>query len=157
MSTYLKSLGVKQLVTVGSEGLRASNGSHYSGTDFILDHQPATIDYATFHVYPSGDYARWDLDTAAAILRAYVKDAHEVLKKPVVMEEFGIDKGKEGYDRPLWIYQMMKVFYEAGGDGTGYWMLAEPTYGGDNNQLDPTQTDVCNEFVLQTEALGGAK
>ncbi|HUO58486.1 MAG TPA: cellulase family glycosylhydrolase [bacterium] len=157
MSTFLKSLGIRQLVTTGSEGLRATNGTHYSGTDFILDHQFPSIDYATFHVYPSTQYSMWNLATTQELIRAYVKDAHEVLKKPVVMEEFGIDKGRPDYDRPQFVYGMMKAFYDAGGDGTQYWMLAEPNYGGDNNQLDPTQTDICNTFVEMSNALRGGK
>ncbi len=157
MSSYLKSLGIKQLVTTGSEGFKAENGTHYSGVNFILDHQPKSIDYAVFHVYPTGDYSMWNLETTEAVLTSYVKDAHEVLKKPVVLEEFGIDKGKPGYDRPSFIYNMMKIFYDAGGDGTQYWMLAEPTYNGDGNQIDPTMTDICNTFVIESNELRGGK
>ncbi len=157
MASYIKNLGVKQLVTTGSEGLRAENGTHYSGTDFILDHSSPNIDYATFHVYPSNQYSMWNLETTQALLAAYVKDAHGILKKPVVMEEFGIDKDRADYDRPKFIYYMMKAFYDAGGDGTQYWMLAEPDYKGDNYQLDPTQVDACNTFVLMSNELRGGK
>ena len=157
IASFIKSQGVKQLVTTGSEGMHALNGTHYSGTDFILDHQLSSIDYAVFHVYPSSQYSMWNLETTQALMRAYVKDAHEILKKPVVMEEFGIDKGRADYDRPRFIYGMMKAFYDAGGDGTQYWMLAEPDYGGDNNQLDPTQVDACNTFVMMSNELRGGK
>ncbi len=157
MSTYLKSLGIKQLVTTGSEGFKAENGTHYSGVNFILDHQPKNIDYAVFHVYPAGDYSMWNLETTEAVLTSYVKDARDILNKPVVLEEFGIDKSKPGYDRPYFIYNMMKTFYDTGGDGTQYWMLAEPTYNGDGNQIDPTMTDICNTFVIESNELRGGK
>jgi endo-1,4-beta-mannosidase len=156
MSSYLKSLGVKQLVTTGMEGYRARNGTHYSGTDFILDQQSPSIDFATFHIYPTSQYTQYNLETTQAILAAYVKDGHEILKKPVVMEEFGIEKGKPGYDRPPFIYGMLKAFYDAGGNGSNYWMLSEPNYG-EGNEFDPTMPDICNVFVLKSDEIRGGK
>ncbi len=155
MAMFLKKQGVKQLVTTGSEGLRAVNGTHYSGTDFIRDHQSPAIDYAVFHVYPTMNGSGWNMTTISSILSAYVKDAHEVLKKPVVMEEFGIEKGKPGRPQAQYIYGMMSAFYADGGDGCGYWMLEEPHYSGDANCFSPDDTDIVNLFVLQSKKMTG--
>jgi mannan endo-1,4-beta-mannosidase len=157
MAGFLKKTGVQQLVTTGEEGLRANNGTHYSGTDFIRDHQSPSIDYAVFHVYPTQNGAGWNAKTLAAILTAYVRDAHEILKKPVVMEEFGIEKGKPGYDQAQWIYEMMRVFYAAGGDGTNYWMLGAPHDSSDANSFNPDDVNIANLFVLQAEKLEGGR
>jgi mannan endo-1,4-beta-mannosidase len=157
MAGFLKKQGVRQLVTTGAEGLRASNGTHYSGTDFIRDHQSPSIDYAVFHVYPTMGGSGWNMNTMSAILAAYVRDAHTILKKPVVMEEFGIEKGKPGYNQAQWIYAMMNEFYKDGGDGTNYWMLEEPNYSGDANCFTPEDTNLANLFVIMSKQLRGGK
>lgn len=157
MAAFLKKQGVRQLVTTGAEGLRLSNGTHYSGTDFIMDHQSPSIDYAVFHVYPTMGGSGWNMNTMSAILSAYVRDAHTILKKPVVMEEFGIEKGKPGYNQSQWIYAMMNEFYKDGGNGTSYWMLEEPNYSGDANCFTPNDTNLVNLFVIMAKQLGGGK
>lgn len=154
MAAHVKSLGVKQLVTTGSEGHRAEGGAHYTGSDFLSQHRSPHVDFATFHVYPSSEHNRWNWRTTEALLKAYVEDAHEKLGKPVVMEEYGILKNQPAYDRPLWIHRMVEAFHGAGGNGSNYWMLVEPTYQwGDGNEFDPTKVDICNVFALQAEKL----
>ena len=157
MAGFLKKQGIHQLVTTGAEGLRATNGTHYSGTDFIRDHQSPFIDYAVFHSYPTMNGVGWNMTTMKAILASYVNDSHMILKKPVVMEEFGIEKGKPGHDQAQWIYAMLQEFYADGGDGTSYWMLEEPNYSGDANCFTPEDTNLVNLFVLTAKQLGGVK
>jgi mannan endo-1,4-beta-mannosidase len=157
-SAFVKRLGVKQLVSAGCEGLRASQGKHYSGADFIEIQQAPTIDFATYHIYPSSEYNRWNLETTVAIEKAYIQDAHAVLKKPIVMEEFGLPKSDPKYDKPLWIRAMLKAFYAAGGDGTNYWMIVEPTYRyGDGNEFDPTMTEIANAFSVTAREIEEAR
>ena len=95
----------------------------------------------------------WNMTTMSAILAAYVRDAHQILKKPVVMEEFGIERGKPNYDRAQWIYEMLRQFYADGGDGTSYWMLEEPNYSGDDNCFTPNDTNLVNLFVIMSKQL----
>ena len=155
---YLKSLGIKQLVTTGSEGARASGGTHYSGSDFVKVHQSPNIDFATMHLYPYFSDNRWSLETTEALIQAYCKDANEALKKPVVMEEFGLPKKDPKYDRPVWVRALMQAFFKAGGDGVNYWMIIDPAYnGGDGNDFTAEETDTANAFALTAHELEGVK
>lgn len=157
-SAFIKGLGAKQLITTGLEGHRAAQGSHYSGTDYIGSQQCPTIDFATFHIYPAGEYSRWNLDTTKSVITDYVRDGHAQLKKPVVMEEFGIPKTDPKYDKPVWIRAMMKTFFDAGGDGVNYWMIVDPEYRyGDGNEFDRTMTETANTFSVTAKELEASK
>lgn len=154
MAAYLKSLGIRQLVTSGSEGAFAEGGTHYSGSDFVKIHASPHLDFATFHIYPSSEYNQWNWPTTKSLLERYVHEAHQKLKKPVVMEEYGIMKNLPKYDRPIWIERMVRAFYDAGGNGSNYWMLVEPSYTwGEGNEFDPTQLEIANIFAWQAGRL----
>jgi len=157
MSLFLKKdLGVRQLVTTGMEGHRASNGSHYSGTDYLFCQDVPSIDFATYHIYPAGEYARWNLETTKAVITRYVQDGRSVLKKPVVMEEYGIGNTDPKYDKPLWLRTMTKTFFDAGGDGVNYWMIIDPEYRyGDGNEFDRTKPELANIFAVSAQELEG--
>jgi mannan endo-1,4-beta-mannosidase len=157
-AAYIRALGVKQMISVGSEGQRASQGNHYSGADFVeLNKQPG-IDFATYHIYPAGDYSRWNLSTTEAVEAAYIQDAHTILKKPVVMEEFGLPNTDPKYDKPLFIRDMLKAFFAAGGDGANYWMIVDPSYRfGDGNEFDPTRWEIANVFAVTAREIEETK
>jgi mannan endo-1,4-beta-mannosidase len=157
MAGFLKTQGIHQLVTTGSEGLRAENGTQYSGSDFISVHQGPSIDFAVYHLYPADDNYLWNWTTTKAVIEAYVRDCHALLKKPVVMEEFGISGNKPKYDKPVWVYDMVQTFYKAGGNGTNYWMISEPGFKGDGNEFTSEQTELCNIFALEANALAEGK
>jgi len=153
-----KDLGVKQLVTTGLEGFHATNGKHYSGEDFVGSQQCPTIDFATYHIYPATEYTRWNLDTTKAVITRYVSDAHNILHKPVVMEEFGIPMTDPKYDKPIWLRAMMKTFFDAGGDGVNYWMIIDPEYRyGDGNEFSRNMTEMANTFSVTAQELEASK
>jgi len=62
MSTFLKEIDEKHLVTVGFEGFYGPKNAKSSlnpseweatlGTDFIRDNDIPTVDFASFHMYP---------------------------------------------------------------------------------------------------------
>jgi endo-1,4-beta-mannosidase len=158
-SSFLKKdLGVKQLVTTGLEGFRATNGKHYSGEDFVGSQQSKTIDFATYHIYPASEYTRWNLDTTKAVITRYVNDAHTLLHKPVVMEEFGLPMTDPKYDKPIWLRALMKTFFDAGGDGVNYWMIVDPEYRyGDGNEFNRNMTEMANTFSVTAQELEASK
>lgn len=110
-SEYMKNtLGVKQMVSIGSEGWRAKgkydttasvNGNYVNwmnsglkGEDFVRNLKISTLDFATIHVYPcnwgipASDY-KWVNDN-------YIGDRSSLaaaVGKPLFFEEYGMPRG----------------------------------------------------------------
>ncbi len=100
-SAFLKSLDPQHLVTTGSEG---EQGCLYSDENFRRVHAVKTIDYAVFHLWPKNwrwfDYTHPaetigpTLAKAAQYIGRHLASA-ATLGKPVVLEEFGLDRDGE--------------------------------------------------------------
>ena len=104
MSTYIKSLDGKHLVSTGEEGYRADgdnscchnnwiNGG-FKGEDFTKNVHLPNIDFATVHVYPD----HWQIEQweHTWIGPNYIKDRAQVAHaagKPIIMEEYGMENG----------------------------------------------------------------
>lgn len=149
MSTYIKSIDPNHMVTTGMEGFfLRDDGTHYSGSDFVLCQKPKNIDFCTFHIYPASEYNNYSKSTTEWLIKKYIKEAHETLKKPVVMEEFGIPNNNPDFPKAEWIEFMIDTFFKAGGDGVNYWFFIDPTYlFGDGNEVNWTQTEYMNIFI----------
>ena len=93
ISAYIKSLDPMHMVSLGDEGWLAppyGDGSYaYSGAegvDFALNLQIPTLDYATFHLYPS----QWGYNFSWGSEWIEQHDAlAELAGKAVVLEEYG--------------------------------------------------------------------
>ncbi len=154
MAAYVKSLDKNHMVTAGLEGYYLNNGQHYSGTDFILCQQSKDIDFTTFHIYPASEWNHYSKSTVDFLLKRWIKDSHEVLKKPIVMEEFGIAKGQDEYPRADWINFMLNDFYTLGGNGADYWFLVDPDYPwGDGNEFTANDIDIVNTFIKYADEI----
>lgn len=110
MSAFLKSMDPNHMVTTGIEGFcgpgNASRNTDswmaFNGQDFISNHQHASIDFATCHIWP--DNWGWNpiastasaLSKASQYLRWRLDDADKVLHKPLLCEEFGIPRDNYG-------------------------------------------------------------
>jgi len=97
-AAYLKSLGIKQLVSTGNEGWMGTAGSREL---FETAHKTANVDYLTFHMWapnwtwfdPKKPQATYD--GAWTKMQDYLNwhiDAANKLGKPIVLEEFGINR-----------------------------------------------------------------
>jgi mannan endo-1,4-beta-mannosidase len=110
MSAYVKSIDPNHLVTTGIEGFysgvnagrNTDSWMSSNGQDFISNHQHATIDFATAHVWPlnwgwnpigNPSYAQ---GRAALYLQRHLEDCDNVLGKPLLIEEFGIPRDNSG-------------------------------------------------------------
>jgi len=99
----IKSLAPKQLVSTGNEGWMGTAGSKEL---YVRSHTTRNVDYLTFHMWapnwswfdpkkPAGsydsawvkmqDYLNWHIDTA------------NTMAKPIVLEEFGINRDEGSY------------------------------------------------------------
>ncbi|KAK9810193.1 hypothetical protein WJX72_006485 [[Myrmecia] bisecta] len=111
ISGYLKTQDPNHMVTVGEEGFYGPSSPNVgknpnpgtgpdawpskTGTDFVANHAPASIDFAAFHLWPdnwavdeTSNAPVRGLDFATAWINQHIADAAS-LGKPVVLEEFG--------------------------------------------------------------------
>lgn len=94
MTAFVRSLDDNHLVSVGLEGFFGNwtdrpNPPRWpsgQGTGFVWNHEPATVDLATFHLYPD----HWWMHPGEGIpwIRRHVTAARE-LGKPLLLEEYG--------------------------------------------------------------------
>jgi mannan endo-1,4-beta-mannosidase len=97
-AALIKGIDRNHLLTIGSEGTTSSG---YAGTDPEKDHLDANVDYQTIHIWVQ-NWNVYDPQNAVGTFDKSVKymldyiDKHEAiskrLKKPLVMEEFGISR-----------------------------------------------------------------
>lgn len=144
MAAHVKSIDGNHLLEAGLEGFYgasspsrgAVNPSGYQlGTDFIANNQAPGIDFATVHSYPD----QWlpSLDAQSQLrflgswLDAHIADAQAVLRKPLLVAEFGKSRKDRGYSSDQRdalfgaVYAKVYNSARAGGPAAGalFWQL----------------------------------
>ncbi len=136
---FIKSLDPNHLVSSGNEGFMGCNEIENC---FRAAHRSPAIDYLTFHIWPRNwswhDPARPErtfqpaIGKTAAYIERHLAEARE-LNKPIVLEEFGLDRDGEALspdapsayrDRFLRrVYSALEADMAAGGPfaGTNIW------------------------------------
>ena len=59
-----------------------------TGQDFLPNHAVSSIDFASIHFWPD-NWARTDLDFGKEWMTSHINQSDIVLKKPLIVEEFG--------------------------------------------------------------------
>nr|XP_027090721.1 mannan endo-1,4-beta-mannosidase 5-like [Coffea arabica] len=109
MATYVKSLDNKHLLEIGMEGFygdsmpgkKQYNPGYQVGTDFITNNLIKEIDFATIHAYPdiwlSGQSDGAQMMFMRRWMTSHSTDSKTMLKKPLVLAEFGKSSKDPGY------------------------------------------------------------
>jgi mannan endo-1,4-beta-mannosidase len=124
MSTFVKSVDRKHLVSVGDEGFYCIPGAPNfidncsEGVDTLAFTQLPNIDVMSFHLYPDGwgQTVAWGQD----FIERHFADAL-ALHKPAMLGEFGlVDTTLRNPNYKLWT----DTTFDVGGAGALFWMLA---------------------------------
>ncbi|XP_015889981.3 mannan endo-1,4-beta-mannosidase 7 [Ziziphus jujuba] len=144
MASHVKSIDRNHLLEAGLEGFygqstpqrKSLNPAGFNiGTDFIANNRIPGIDFATAHSYPdqwlssSNDQAQ--LSFLNNWLNSHIQDAQYILRKPLLITEFGKswkDPGYSTYQRDLLfntVYYKIYLSAKRGGAAAGglFWQL----------------------------------
>ncbi|KAK7337616.1 hypothetical protein VNO77_18199 [Canavalia gladiata] len=133
MAAYVKSIDSIHMLEIGLEGFYGETtpekkhfnpGSLFFGTDFISNNRLPQIDYATMNLYAD----RWlpsstEADQAAFVdkwVEVHFEDAKNVIGKPIVFNEFGLNSRTPGYSvqkRDSYIRKLYNAIYNTSRNG----------------------------------------
>lgn len=149
-AAFVKGLDPKHMVTAGGEGhglVQTPDGPfQWARTDegdgnepFYVQDVPG-IDFVNFHPYPNASWAQYTFKQSNALVAGEVRMGLKT-GKPVVMEEFGIDRAQPITDasgnviqptsasylptRVTWYDAMLNQCYVNGCAGSNIWMIAD--------------------------------
>lgn len=130
MSAFLERLDPNHLVSVGDEGFYCIAGSDdltencSEGVDTLALTALPSVDVMSFHLYPEA-WGR-DLEWSRAWIERHLADAL-ALGKPAILGEFGI---RDASIRNVVYREWTQTFFDLGGAGALFWMLAGPQDNG---------------------------
>ncbi|WP_338492983.1 cellulose binding domain-containing protein [Streptomyces sp. SJL17-4] len=127
MGSFVKSIDPNHLLGAGIEG----HGTKYgfggdSGNPFVHIQKSPYIDFTSAHPYPTEHWADLGIEETKNLVRAWIRDSHEVVGKPFFMGEFNV----HNVDRALWWREIYTAFEEAGGDGSAFWWYQDRNIDG---------------------------
>jgi len=129
---FIKDIDPNHLVSAGIEGHNQRYGyGGNEGNDFIVIHQSPYIDFCTAHPYPTEGWANLNISATQTLINAWINDAHNVVKKPFVLEEFNVDSSHG--TRSSWWQAIYKVMEDNDAGGDCFWWFenknADGQYG----------------------------
>ncbi|KAK2980076.1 hypothetical protein RJ640_000185 [Escallonia rubra] len=113
MSTFVKSIDKKHLLTVGLEGFYGPKSpkrltvnpewwASELGSDFIRNSKLSTVDFASVHIYPDHWSHEQELEDKLKFVSkwmlSHIEDGDSELKKPVTFTEFGLSNENKGFE-----------------------------------------------------------
>ncbi|KAK7397086.1 hypothetical protein VNO78_18253 [Psophocarpus tetragonolobus] len=147
MAVYVKSIDRNHLLEVGLEGFygestpqkKQFNPSYESeGTDFISNNQFPEIDFTTIHLYSDQWLAHANETTKDVFINkwveAHVEDSNDVLRKPILISEFGKSSKSSGYNlikRNIYFEKLYNFIFNSASKGGAcagglFWQLLSP-------------------------------
>ncbi|XP_071710669.1 mannan endo-1,4-beta-mannosidase 5-like isoform X2 [Rutidosis leptorrhynchoides] len=134
MASFVKSLDQRHLLEIGMEGFygdtlverKQINPGYQVGTDFISNNLVREIDFATIHAYPDQWMPGQNEDSQMAFMQRWMsshyQDSRTILKKPLVIAEFGKSNKDPNYNinkRDSYIQAVYRnIYMEARNGGT---------------------------------------
>lgn len=98
MASYIKSLDRNHMVCVGIEGHETKYGfGGDEGNPFVYIQQSPYIDFCSAHPYPDEHWANLSSEGTKNLMKMWINDAHNVVKKPLVVGEFNTHNNKDQY------------------------------------------------------------
>lgn len=123
MSSYIKKIDPHHLVSIGIEGFYNDQG-----IDFIRNHQLSTIDFCTVHLWP--DSLGMNYEQSIKWARKHIDQAHKIIGKPIILEEFGKNRDKDGSTtiRDRFYQGLFSLIYTKKAAGAIFWALYHDEY-----------------------------
>lgn len=127
MSAFVKSIDSNHLLTTGEDGFYLNKSNEYGyagydGQDFISHHLIPSIDFASMHMYPWNSY--YTYENMLKWIEEHAVDANTIIKKPVVLNEFGV----KGSLRDEWMMGFYKKIEDVNLNGDLFWILCHDSY-----------------------------
>jgi hypothetical protein len=98
MGAFIKELDPHHMLAVGIEGHESKYGfGGDEGNPFVYIHQSPYIDFCTAHPYPDESWANLTVAQTRKLIEAWIGDAHNVVGKPFVLEEWNVHNNKDQY------------------------------------------------------------
>ncbi|XP_059631021.1 mannan endo-1,4-beta-mannosidase 5-like [Cornus florida] len=134
MATFVKSIDNKHLLEIGMEGFygdsmsekKQNNPGYQVGTDFISNNLIKEIDFTTMHAYPdiwlSGQNDYSQMAFMQKWMGSHWEDSRMILKKPLVIAEFGKSSKDSGYSvngRDIFLNTVYRNIYNLARSGGG--------------------------------------
>ncbi|WOG82114.1 hypothetical protein DCAR_0101276 [Daucus carota subsp. sativus] len=143
MARHVKSIDKNHLLEIGLEGFygesmpekKVFNPGYEVGTDFISNNQIPEVDFSTIHLYPDqwvpGANEQGQADFVNKWVAAHIEDSEKVLKKPIMVTEFGKSSRTSGYSvaaRDAYLGNIYDAVYKSaisGGaaGGAAFWQV----------------------------------
>ncbi|KAK1433413.1 hypothetical protein QVD17_10323 [Tagetes erecta] len=110
MATFVKSMDQHHLLEIGMEGFygdtmperKQANPGYQVGTDFISNNLVKEIDFTTIHAYPDQWFSGETDDSQMTFMQRWMwshyEDSRSILKKPLVIAEFGKSNKDRAYN-----------------------------------------------------------
>eukprot|EP00833_Pecoramyces_ruminatium_P013287 jgi/Orpsp1_1/1187319/evm.model.d7180000056848.1 len=162
MSTYIKKLDPKHMVSSGEEGFGLAgvdtDNDIYEfgdGNDFVKNASLKNIDFATIHLYATYWGFKDFVKEGIQYFESHAKAVKKQLNKPIIMEEFGLPVDRRDEVYPAYMQNLIDNDF----NGIMFWMLAHdeyPNYDG-FNLYDRDVTEYVDEYTAIQKKKGGKR
>ncbi|XP_010464782.1 PREDICTED: putative mannan endo-1,4-beta-mannosidase 4 [Camelina sativa] len=182
MAPYVKSLDPNHLLSTGHEGFYGDSSpqrktflnppaANIVGADFIANHNIDAIDFASAHCAADLWFQKLDqksrLDFSRKWLQGHIDDAQNILKKPLILAEFGVGTDTPSYtlaNRDAVFTATYNIFYlsaRKGGSGAGalFWDLISDGMSNDPSAIllrdNSSTVKIISEASKRLGSIGG--